>query len=327
MCRTCLKVSPRLSNIFDDSSLPYKIESISSIQVSIGDNLPTKVCDMCTRNIHLLYDFRRIIIKSDLLLRQRIEQETPLELEQPETTDITIVKNEVVANDQSNTEYSLNSASNFKCSTCDFTCVNYFQWKEHKRTHIKSIKSICSMCGKCIRKDNMRKHIMTHTEPPVQCQICGKTCKNTESLRGHLLAHKNNKLQCTTCGNVYRHRAAYAAHLKRHLLGDKKTVECSICTKLFYDHRTLKKHIRSHTGERPYPCPYCKKGFSSSNARNTHVRQHTNEKPYACEFCPCAFPQKVSLRTHLKSKHSDKLEKREETKPDETKMDESANDS
>lgn len=316
MCRTCLKVSSRLVNIFDDSSLPHKIESISSVQVSADDNLPSKVCDLCARNIHLLYDFRRIIIKSNLLLRQRIESVAPeKELDPPSTIDNTI-KNECIPKDESKKltqtiECNSNPTNNFKCSVCEFTCLNYFQWKEHKRSHMKSQKSICSMCGKAIRKDNMRKHIMTHTEPPVQCQICGKTCKNTESLRGHLLGHKNNKLQCNTCGNIYRHRAAYAAHLKRHLLGDKKTVECNICSKLFYDHRTLKKHIRSHTGERPYPCPYCKKGFSSSNARNTHVRQHTNEKPYVCELCPCAFPQKVSLRTHLRSKHSVKIEKQE----------------
>lgn len=84
-----------------------------------------------------------------------------------------------------------------------------------------------------------------------------------------------------------------------------KQVNCEICGKTM-DSRSIKRHIRSHTGERPYPCSYCKKGFSTAFALKTHVRKHTKEKPYMCEFCPMAFPQKVSLKTHIRSKHSDK---------------------
>lgn len=79
-----------------------------------------------------------------------------------------------------------------------------------------------------------------------------------------------------------------------------RKVICTICGKRMKD---LKRHMLSHTGERPYPCTYCSKGFTSSYALKVHTRQHTNEKPFICEYCSMGFKQKCSLITHLKSKH------------------------
>lgn len=82
-----------------------------------------------------------------------------------------------------------------------------------------------------------------------------------------------------------------------------KKYKCDLCEKAFTSRDILKKHIRSHTAERPFLCSFCGKGFSSTYALKVHTRQHTNETPFTCDHCPAAFKQKCSLITHLSSKH------------------------
>ncbi|KAK4886265.1 hypothetical protein RN001_002536 [Aquatica leii] len=325
ICRTCLKVSDHLKNIFEDNTLPHKIKVISSVQVSVNDSLPVTICDQCVRNTHLLYDFRCIIIRSNITLIEKQKNSVNNKVTFFEAEGILLVqpKEEIIEEavtvsikehnseeehiDEMHKPYVKNAiekANERKLSAR----LHPMSKPEHRKEHRNFKKSICSTCGVTVMAMNLKKHILIHTELPVKCKECGKTCKNSESLRGHMFTHKGIKLECKICYKVYKHRAAFRAHKRRHELGDVKTVPCNICAKLFYDKQVLQKHIRSHTGERPYLCKFCNKGFSSIHARNIHTRQHTNEKPYACQFCKIAFPQKVSLKTHIKSKHPTETE-------------------
>ncbi|XP_030240337.1 zinc finger protein 583-like isoform X2 [Drosophila navojoa] len=73
---------------------------------------------------------------------------------------------------------------------------------------------------------------------------------------------------------------------------------CPVCSKAFTNQGSLKRHIRIHSGERPYSCIYCQKTFNQSCNLDKHMRVHSGERPYKCMHCPKAFTQSVNLERH-----------------------------
>ena len=47
-----------------------------------------------------------------------------------------------------------------------------------------------------------------------------------------------------------------------------------------------------------HQCPHCDKLLDTKYKLERHVRTHTGEKPFKCEACPARFNQKSSLKTH-----------------------------
>jgi hypothetical protein len=81
--------------------------------------------------------------------------------------------------------------------------------------------------------------------------------------------------------------------------------QCHVCGKEFTSGSSLTRHMRVHTGERPYRCNVCGKTCRQEAHLHSHMRVHTGEKPYRCEVCDKAFTHKHHLKDHLLTHHGD----------------------
>ena len=56
-----------------------------------------------------------------------------------------------------------------------------------------------------------------------------------------------------------------------------------------------------------FKCPICFKGLSSSWHVTRHMRTHTGEKPFLCTVCDLRFSVKNNLKRHMISKHGHEI--------------------
>ena len=63
---------------------------------------------------------------------------------------------------------------------------------------------------------------------------------------------------------------------------------------------SLKKHMRQHSGEKPFACNQYSLTCTTLSSLRTHMYSHTGKKPYACKKCNYTCIQPFHLRRHMK---------------------------
>lgn len=135
-------------------------------------------------------------------------------------------------------------------------------------------------------------------KPVVQC--AKKTSKGTANVAGQLQpiaqSTKRKTEISTSDGNLGR---------KRKVSSDKgraaQQMKCNLCEYSTVYKTTLMRHLRTHTGERPYRCDICGKLFTEGTSLRRHMKMHGPLFPYQCSHCRQGFLHQTLLDSHEKS--------------------------
>ncbi|XP_064093073.1 longitudinals lacking protein, isoforms H/M/V-like isoform X32 [Macrobrachium nipponense] len=77
------------------------------------------------------------------------------------------------------------------------------------------------------------------------------------------------------------------------------THHCPYCQYFTTSSCHLKRHIRSHTGEKPYFCPQCPYSCARKERLTVHMRKHSGEKPFQCPYCSFRASRTDNLKSHV----------------------------
>ncbi|NXD73164.1 ZBT11 protein, partial [Eolophus roseicapillus] len=191
----------------------------------------------------------------------------------------------------------------YQCTQCEKSFYEARDLRQHMNKHLGVKPFQCQFCGKCYSwKKDWYSHVKSHSvTDPYRCNICGKEFYEKALYRRHVKkathgkkgrAKQNLERVCEHCGRKFTQLREYRRHMNNHEAG-VKPFECLTCGVAWADARSLKRHVRTHTGERPYVCPVCSEAYIDARTLRKHMTK------FHRDYVPCKIMlEKDTLQFH-----------------------------
>ena len=194
-----------------------------------------------------------------------------------------------------------NKIGAYVCQLCKEHYEDAFQLAQHRCSRIVHVEYRCPECDKVFScPANLASHRRWHK--PRAANMTSKASKENRAVNNFNGHHSNrDELRAHAAYQYEAQNLSLAATtgLTNPAAEPEALFGCETCGKKFRRQAYLRKHLTTHSEDRPYPCQYCPKVLRSEASRAKHLLQHTlGPKDFACTMCAAVFPTKNTLERH-----------------------------